>query len=187
MSSRFKFHNFEIPGVSLIERTRARDERGFFERMFCVDELKEPLSGRSLKQINQSLTKEVGTVRGLHFQLPPFAETKIVSCLRGEIFDVAVDLRAGSPTFLRWVGVRLSEGSGLSLMIPEGFAHGFQALAPDSQILYFTTEAYHKEAERGLNALDPRIGLDWPLPVTARSEKDTEAPMLAAEYAGLAL
>lgn len=187
MSGRFKIHNFEISGVKILERTRAEDARGFFERMFCVDDLKEVLAGRSIKQINQSLTKELGTVRGLHFQLPPHAETKIVSCIRGEIFDVVVDLRADSPTFLRWCGIRLSEVSNLSLLIPEGFAHGFQSLTPDAQILYFTTAAYDKEAERGLNAADPRLSIEWPNPISSRSAKDEQAPLLEHDFGGLRL
>jgi dTDP-4-dehydrorhamnose 3,5-epimerase len=163
----------------------AKDERGYFERLFCNVDLKEILDTRAVSQINCSVTHEPGAVRGLHFQLYPYAETKLVSCTRGEIFDVAVDIRKSSKTFLQWFGVRLSEKNSCSLLLPEGFAHGFQVIKPDSQILYVNTAPYSSVYERAINALDPRIGISWPLPIGTRSERDATAPILEDSFSGV--
>ncbi len=125
-------------------------------------------------------------MRGLHFQHPPDAETKFVHCLRGEVCDVAVDLRRGSPTFLRWHAELLSADNHRTFVIPEGFAHGFQTLADDCEMLYFHTAGYRQEAEGGLNAQDPRLAIRWPLPVAGLSPRDAEHAPLAADFAGVA-
>lgn len=156
-------------------------------RLFCSRELGAIGLAKPIDQINHSITRGKGSVRGLHFQYPPHAETKIVSCLRGKVFDVAVDLRAGSPTFLRWHGVELSPEGCNAFFIPEGFAHGFQALEDDSELLYLHTEAYDQAAEGALNAEDPKLGISWPLAVTGLSDRDRAHPHLDAAFRGVRL
>ena len=172
-----------IEGLRLIERTPLADERGFLERLFCATELG---FAKPIRQINRTLTRRRGSVRGLHFQRPPHAETKIVTCTRGRVFDVAVDLRKGSATFLKWYGVELAGTGNRSLLIPEGFAHGLQTLEDDCEMLYLHTADYDAEAEGGINAADARLGIAWPLPVTEMSVKDRGLPN-AAGFAGLVL
>ena len=138
-------------------------------------------------QVNHTLTAKRGTVRGLHFQCPPYAETKLVNCLRGEVFDVAVDLRQGSPTFLQWHAEILTANNHKTLLIPEGFAHGFQTLTEDCELLYFHTAAYQPSAEGGLNAQDPRLDIDWPTTVTELSARDAAYPLVTQEVIGMAV
>ena len=128
-----------------------------------------------------------GAVRGMHFQYPPYAETKIVSCLKGEIFDVAVDIRLDSPTFLRWHGEVLSAENRKSLLIPEGFAHGFQTLTDDCELLYLHTAPYTPEAEGALNAQDPRLDITWPCAITEMSDRDRSHPFVGDDFAGVQL
>lgn len=175
-----------LSGLMRVERRRIEDERGFLSRLYCRDELAGIGFAEPIAQINQTLTRVRGTVRGLHFQRPPHAEDKLVSCLRGEVFDVAVDLRAGSPTFLAWHGERLSADNGVSLYIPKGFAHGFQAMTDDCELLYLHSAAYAPEAEGALNALDPALAIAWPLPVADMSARDRGHPMVGADFAGIA-
>ena len=133
------------------------------------------------------MTREPGTVRGMHFQLPPSAETKLIRCLRGRVFDVAVDLRRDSPTFLKWSGHELSATNAHLLVIPEGFAHGFQVLEPDSELLYLHTAFYDPAHEGGLSPADPMLAIRWPLPVNGLSDRDRNHPQLTADYRGIAL
>jgi dTDP-4-dehydrorhamnose 3,5-epimerase len=186
MSNRFDLLVTPIAGLCLLQRKPLGDSRGFLERLFCQDELAGLLVGRSIAQINHSLTARRGTVRGMHFQYPPHAETKIVSCLRGEVFDVAVDLRRDSPTFLRWHAEVLSADNHRTLIIPEGCAHGFQTLTDDCEMLYFHTTAYHAPAEGGLNPRDARLAIAWPLPVDGLSRRDAGHVMLNDNFAGIA-
>jgi len=183
--SRFLIHETPIEGLHLLERQPLGDERGFLERLFCQESLKVLLKEESIRQINHTLTRKEGTVRGMHFQHPPHAETKIVSCLKGKVWDVAVDLRKGSPTFLRYHAVVLSEDNFQTFVIPRGFAHGFQTLARECEMLYFHTADYNKDAERGLNAIDPLLGIEWPQPIAERSERDSMQPMLTEEFSGV--
>ena len=185
MSSRFDIFDTPIAGVQRLQRKPIGDHRGYFERLFCAGELRALLSGRSIVQINHSLTARRGVVRGLHFQYPPHAEMKMVSCLRGEVFDVAVDLRQGSATFLHWHAAILSADNHQTLLIPEGLAHGFQTLADNCELLYLHTAAYRADAEGALNALDPRLDIAWPLPITELSERDRNHPLITADYAGI--
>jgi dTDP-4-dehydrorhamnose 3,5-epimerase len=141
---------------------------------------------KQIAQINHTLTRRKGVVRGLHFQYPPHAEMKIVSCLRGEIYDVAVDLRVGSPTFLHWHAEVLSAENRRSLMIPEGFAHGFQALTNDCEIIYLHSTLYQPAAEGALNATDPLLAIAWPLEITEMSDRDRNHPLLSDEFKGIA-
>lgn len=185
MTGRFEVGETTIPGVYRLERVPLADERGWLERMYDTDDLAGVLGARGIVQVNRTLTRATGTVRGMHYQLPPAAEAKIVSCLRGAAFDVAVDLRRDSPTFLKWHAETVSDENHRSLFIPEGFAHGFQALSDDCELLYLHTAAYDPAAERGLHPQDPRLSIAWPLPVEHLSERDASQPLLAPEFDGI--
>lgn len=183
--SHFIPHSTPIDGLNVIERERVGDSRGFLQRMFCQDSLGPFLQGKTVRQINRTLTRQKGTVRGLHFQNPPHAETKIVTCLKGQVWDVAVDLRRGSPTFLEHHAVLLTEDNHYSFLIPEGFAHGFQTLTSDCEMLYFHTADYNVEFEGALNAIDPSLSIPWPAPITERSDRDVNHPMVADDFQGI--
>jgi len=183
--SRFNLHATPLAGLTVVERRRLEDARGFFSRLYCAEELAAAGLRLPIAQINQSFTARRGTVRGLHFQHPPHAEDKYVSCLRGEVFDVAVDLRRGSPTFLKWHGEVLSAANARSLLIPQGFAPGFQALSDDCELVYLVTRAYAPAAESVLHVADPAIGIAWPLPCTGLSPRDASQPFVAHAFAGL--
>lgn len=185
--SRFVIEKTPIDGLRVIQRLPVSDDRGYLERMFCSNEFKHIIGQRSIMQINHTLTKMTGTVRGMHFQYQPHAEMKLVSCLRGEVFDVAVDLRKDSPTFLQWHAEVLTESNHKTFVIPEGFAHGFQILTEDCELLYLHTAAYAPEAEAGLNALDAQLAIEWPLPITDRSLRDQQHFMLTPEFSGLSI
>lgn len=160
------------------------DHRGEFSRLFCTKELDPVLRSRQIVQINHSRTCKPGAVRGLHFQRPPHGEMKLVRCLRGRIWDVAVDLRPDSKTYLVWHAEELSPKNRRMLAIPEGFAHGFQAIEQDSEILYLVTAAYAPHSEDGLRHDDPAVAIRWPLPVTDVSERDQAWRWLAPNAAG---
>jgi dTDP-4-dehydrorhamnose 3,5-epimerase len=183
--SRLAITDLPLPGLKRVERQRVGDERGNFSRLFCADELRAVGWTRPVAQINHSSTARKGTVRGLHFQHPPHAEMKLVSCIRGEVYDVAVDIRAGSKTFLRWHGERLSASNNRALLIPEGFAHGFQALSDDAELVYCHSVPYAAAAEAGLNPQDPKLDIHWPLPVAGLSARDTRQPLLDVSFAGV--
>lgn len=186
MNERFRFYHTTLDGLIVIERLAIADQRGFLERLFCAEAFAEIGLKQPIAQINRTLTRHRGTVRGMHFQHPPHTETKIISCLRGEIFDAAVDLRAGSPTFLQWHGEILSAANNKSLFIPEGFAHGFQTLSDDCELLYFHGTAYQAQAEGGISPLDSRLRIAWPLPVGDMSERDRSHMPLTEDYMGIA-
>jgi dTDP-4-dehydrorhamnose 3,5-epimerase len=168
-----------ISGVQVINRSRKADDRGFLERLFDATQLQPVLAGRKVEQINRTKTLKVGTVRGMHLQLSPAAELKIVSCLHGSVFDVAVDLRPGSPTFGTWFGCELTSDNGRALVIPEGCAHGVQALQDDCDLLYVHTAPYTAAQERGLDPLDPDVGIMWPIVPTSLSARDISLPPLS--------
>lgn len=174
-----------IPGVAVVETDPFVDHRGAFARLFCEHELASVVGPRRIVQINHSRTHAVGAVRGLHFQRAPRAEMKLVRCLHGRVWDVAVDLRAGSPTFLRWHAEELTPRTARMLVVPEGCAHGFQVLDADSELLYLHTAAYDPAAEGGVACTDPRLAIDWPLPVGDLSERDRRHPHLAEDFTGL--
>jgi dTDP-4-dehydrorhamnose 3,5-epimerase len=167
-----KIAQTKITDVAVIHSEPFKDERGFFNRIFCQKELEIIKPGIVIAQINHSMTKAKGTIRGIHFQNPPHAEMKIVRCVKGSIFDVAVDLRKDSPTFLQWHGEVLSAENMKALVIPEGCAHGFQSLEDDIEMVYISTSPFCREAEGGIRFDDQKIGIQWPLPVTIISEKD---------------
>lgn len=185
--ARFDFLPMPIAGLMLVQRQIIEDSRGFFSRFYCAAEFETLGVQKPVRQINHTLTKSKGAVRGMHFQLPPYAETKLVSCLHGKIFDVAVDLRKDSPTFLRWHGEILSAANQRSFLIPEGFAHGFQSLTVDCEVIYLHTAAYDPASEGALNAADPRLAITWPLDVTEMSDRDRSHPMLSAYFEGIQL
>lgn len=178
MNSRFKKIDTSLPGLVLMERQLMGDTRGWLERIFCNSELADLLEGRSIAQINRTHTTSSGTVRGMHFQKPPHAEMKIVACLLGEVFDVAVDLRPGSSTRYHWHGEILSDKNHKTLVIPEGFAHGFQTLTTNCEMLYLHSTAYHPQSEAGFNPRDPLLAIKWPLPITEISERDAAHPFI---------
>jgi dTDP-4-dehydrorhamnose 3,5-epimerase len=184
---RLRIEATPLAGLMRVRRTPIGDGRGFLARIFCADELREAGWSGPVAQVNHTHTAQRGSVRGLHFQHPPAAEKKLVHCLRGEVFDVAVDLRRGSPTFLRWHGERLSAANGVALLIPEGFAHGLQTLDDDVDMLYCHSVAYLAGAEGGVHHRDPRLAIDWPLPTAALSPRDETHAGLDDEFAGVAL
>lgn len=185
MNDLFTIEDLPLSGLRRIIRKPFVDKRGFLQRMYCQDTLVKQGIIESIAQINLTLTHSTGTLRGMHFQYPPYSEVKIVSCLRGRVFDVAVDLRQGSPTFLKWYAEILSPELNNSLVIPHGFAHGFQALCDDCELLYFHSVAYNQQAEGGLSAIDPRIGITWPLVITEMSDRDKNHLLLTANFNGL--
>ncbi len=161
------------------------DHRGKFARIYCQDELKQIGHYKQIVQINHSLTGKRGAIRGMHFQYPPKTEIKIVKCLRGSVFDVIVDLRRNSQSFLQWYGRVLSDDNLIMMYVPEGFAHGFQTLEENSELLYLHTEYYSPEHEGGLRYNDPLINITWQLEATEISEKDQKYPLLSEEFGGL--
>jgi dTDP-4-dehydrorhamnose 3,5-epimerase len=176
-----------LADLKVVQSLPQRDARGAFFRLFCAEELQPLVGDRQIVQINQSRTSHTGAVRGMHFQRPPHAEMKMVRCLRGRVWDVAVDVRAGSSTFLRWHAQELAQDDAQMLVIPEGFAHGFQALEPESELLYLHTAFYHQPSESGLRHDDPRLAIAWPLPPRDLSPRDLAHPLLGADFRGVAL
>jgi dTDP-4-dehydrorhamnose 3,5-epimerase len=174
-----------IAGVQVVRRKRIGDARGYLERLFCAGDLADVMGNRSIMQINRTRTVGRGTVRGMHFQYSPAAETKFVTCLSGELFDVAVDLRAGSSTYGRWHGEVLSAAQPTTLVIPEGAAHGFQVLSDECELLYLHTASYDPANESGVNACDPLLAINWPLPVGLRSDRDQGLPRLGDQFYGI--
>ena len=176
-----KLSKLAIPEIVKITPARFGDARGYFSEVFKDQWFRDNVSDTTFVQDNQSLSSAVGTVRGLHFQLAPFAQGKLVRCLAGAIFDVAVDIRVGSPTYGQWVGAELTPENGGQLWIPPGFAHGFATLLPDTVILYKVTAPYSAADDRGLLWNDPEIGIEWPIEAgqAMLSEKDKVQPRLA--------
>ena len=183
--SKFIFTPTPLQGLTVIQRQRLQDHRGFFSRFFCAEEL--ALCGFSLPvaQMNHTFTASKGAVRGLHFQHPPHAEDKLISCLHGEIFDVAVDLRRDSPTFLQWHAEILSGDNSRSLLVPQGFAHGFQTLTEGCELLYLHSRPYAAHAEGAVNVTDPRLAIEWPLPICDLSARDSSHLFLSSDFKGI--
>lgn len=185
--TRFTIHELPLSGLKVVERQNLGDPRGFLSRMFCAEELAVAGWASPIAQINLTRTLRRGTVRGMHYQHPPHAEMKLVNCLRGAVLDVAVDLRSGSPTFLQWQAEELSAENRRSMLIPEGFAHGFQTLTDDCELLYFHSVTHIPRSEGALSALDPRLNIGWPLEITEMSERDRLHPRLTDQFTGLNL
>jgi dTDP-4-dehydrorhamnose 3,5-epimerase len=185
--NRFSIQETPIEGLKIIQRTLIGDTRGFLSRIFCAQELTSAGWLWPIAQINHTLTKIPGTVRGMHFQFPPRAEAKLVSCIRGAVWDVAVDIRRGSPTFLKWHAAELSAANQSALLIPPGFAHGFQTLEPESELLYLHSASYEPACEGALNPRDPSLAISWPSEISSISEKDSNRPMLDPSFQGVTL
>jgi dTDP-4-dehydrorhamnose 3,5-epimerase len=174
-------HSYDISGLQLIIPRHIGDERGYFAELFRADVFAQYCGDHIFVQDNESLSARTGTVRGLHFQTAPYAQSKLVRCTAGALFDVAVDIRQGSPTFGKWVGETLTPGNGKQLWIPAGFAHGFCTLEPDTVVAYKVTAYYNAECDKGLAWDDPTIGVAWPDSVDpdTLSAKDREQPLLS--------
>lgn len=181
------FEKTKLPGAYVIELEPFQDQRGFFARTFCRREFEAIGHRREFVQFNHSHTSRKGTLRGLHYQRPPHAEIKLIRCIRGAAYDVAVDIRQGSPTFLQHFGLELTEKNRRAVYLPEGFAHGFQTLEADTELIYYHTAYYAPEAEGGLRYDDPRLAIEWPLPAGELSEKDRRHPYLTDAFTGIQL
>ena len=173
-----KFLPTPLAGAYVVELERIEDERGFFARSFCQNEFRRHGLKPAIAQCNVSWNHKRGTLRGLHYQAAPHEEAKVVRCTRGAVWDVIVDLREGSPTRVRWHALELNAENHLAFYVPEGFAHGFQTLADDSEVLYQMSESYHPGLARGLRWDDPRLGIEWPLPDPILSARDRSYALL---------
>lgn len=182
---RLEITHLPLAGLKLITRHRLGDSRGSFSRLFCGEELASAGWTKPIAQINLTVTPKVGTVRGMHFQQAPRSEMKLVTCLRGEVYDVAVDLRHGSPTFLSWHGEMLSADNNRAMLIPEGFAHGFQAMTDDVELLYCHSAPYAAGLEGGAQPVDPLLGINWPMPIAKLSARDSSHPLLTLSFSGI--
>jgi dTDP-4-dehydrorhamnose 3,5-epimerase len=171
----------------VVKRNRIGDERGFLSRLFCAEELSHAGWNDPIIQINHTLTERAGTVRGIHYQNPPYTEMKLVTCLRGEVWDVAVDLRQGSPTFLKWHAELLTAENGKALLIPDGFGHGFQTLTDNCELIYLHSKAYKPGAEAGVRFDDPKLEIKWPLQIKVSSERDRSHPLININFKGITI
>jgi dTDP-4-dehydrorhamnose 3,5-epimerase len=180
-------HPLPLAGAFILETQPHEDDRGMFSRLFCHNDLQDLLDGKQILQINHSLTRHKGALRGMHFQRPPQAEIKIVTCLAGSVFDVIIDIRQNSPTFLQWHGVRLSPDNRKLIFIPDGFAHGFQTLEENSELLYLHTAFYSPDHEGAIHYNDPLVDVKWPLNITNISEKDEACPYLNKNHLNILL
>ncbi|MBI2966880.1 MAG: dTDP-4-dehydrorhamnose 3,5-epimerase [Bacteroidetes bacterium] len=180
-----KFVETDLKGAFIIEPAPVKDERGMFARIFCKRDFKVINHTKEFVQINLSSNIKKGTVRGLHFQQKPHAEIRLIQCIRGSVFDVMLDLRANSVTFLKWFGTIISEENMKMTYIPEGFAHGFQTLEDHSQLLYHHTEYYTPNSGGGINPFDKEIGVRWPVPISMCSDRDKNLPEITKEFNGM--
>jgi len=171
-----KFTETPLKGAYVIELEKRGDDRGFFARFFCEREYQAHGLNHHIVQINNSLSKVKGTLRGMHYQLAPKAEDKVIRCLRGALFDAIIDLRPGSPTFLKHFTIELTAENRTMLYVPKGFAHGFLTLTEDTESFYLVTEFYSPEKERGVRYNDPKFGIRWPMEPAVISDKDRNQP-----------
>lgn len=174
------FVETELKDAYIIELEKREDRRGFFARTWAQDEFEQRGLESRVVQTNMSFNHSKGTLRGMHFQKAPYAETKLVRCVRGAVYDVIIDLRPESPTYKRWLGVELSAENRRSVYVPEGFAHGFQTLEDNCELMYQVSKVYTPSAEGGLRYNDPSFDIQWPLPATVLSDKDQSWPDFAA-------
>lgn len=170
------FKETMLPGAYVVELDKREDDRGFFARAWCAKECTAHGLTSHVVQANTSFNKKMGTLRGMHYQIAPHPEAKLIRCIRGSIYDVIIDLRPSSPTYKRWIGVELSAKNRSMLYVPENFAHGFITLEDDSEILYLVSEFYSPECERGVRYNDPAFGIVWPVKVQVISSKDQTWP-----------
>jgi len=179
------FSQTPLKGSYVINLSPRTDERGWFARTYCENEFKEIGHDAKWVQMNHSYTAKQGTVRGMHFQVPPYREIKMVRCVRGNVYDVIIDVRKNSQTFLQWFGIELSPVAMNMIYIPEGFAHGFQTLTDDCELIYHHSEFYTPGAEGGIRYNDPIVNIKWPSEVTSISERDLNHPLLTKEFKGI--
>ena len=177
-----KFIETPLKGAYLIELEKRGDERGFFARAFCKNEFTALGLNNEIVQINNSLSRDKGTLRGMHYQLAPKAEDKIVRCIKGSLFDCIIDLREDSPTFCKWFGTELSAENRNMLYVPKGFAHGFITLQEDTEAFYLVTEFYAPDKERGVRYNDPKFNITWPIEPIVISDKDKNHPDFNPDY-----
>lgn len=180
------FEELKIKGAYKITPKLIKDNRGSFFRSYCQNEFSE-ITDKQFVQMNQSINYSKGTLRGLHYQIPPYSEEKFIRCIKGEIFDVIVDLRKDSKTFLQWQGINLSEINKELIFIPQGIAHGFITLSDNTHVLYQHTAFYSPNFERGIRYDDDRLKIEWPVDIQCISEKDLKHPSLTKEFKGLVL
>ena len=180
-----KFDRTVLDGAFVVKLDMKMDDRGWFTRTFCKEEFREIGFAENWVQINHSSSKLKGTVRGMHFQNLPHVEVKLVRCIRGAVLDVIVDIRFGSPTFLQWFAVELTAENGQMIYIPRGFAHGFQTLTDEAELIYHHSEYYAPEAEDGLRYDDPLIGINWPLAISNISERDQKRNFIDLDFKGI--
>ena len=183
----FLIQALPLEGLFNVQHKHHADQRGQFSRLFCEGSLTAFGTPFHIRQINHSCTRERGSVRGLHYQNAQAPEAKLITCLRGEVWDVAVDLRPDSPTFLHWHAEHLRAGDGRSLLLPAGFAHGFQALSDDAELLYLHSADYTPQSEGGLSVLDPRLAITWPEAVKNLSARDASHPLIDVSFPGVRL
>jgi len=182
--SYFTLTDLPLNGLKLVSRNRVIDTRGFLSRIFCAEQLAPAGWVKPIAQINHTFTAIRGTVRGMHFQRFPHSEMKLVSCIRGEVWDVVVDVRVHSQTYLKWHAECLSGESGRTLIIPEGFAHGFQALTDDVEMIYCHSATYVSDSEAGINPKDSRLAITWPIKITELSARDEGHPLITTDFKG---
>lgn len=187
MTTRFDVIATPLAGLKILKRKRLGDNRGYLSRLFDAEDLAETGWPGGVAQVNETGTTTRGTVRGFHYQTPPFSETKLITVLDGTVLDIAVDIRKGSPSFLRHHAVELSADSALSYLLPQGFAHGYQALTDNVRMVYVHSAPYRAEAEAGLNIADPCLGIAWPLPIANLSARDQGFAMIGDTFEGVTL
>ena len=180
-----KFNNTPLQDAYTIELEKRGDDRGFFARLFCTEEFSNQGIVSSYTQINNSLTSKKGTLRGMHYQLPPSAEVKVVRCIRGSLYDVILDLRPDSPTYGEWFGETLSAENRLMMYAPKGFAHGFVTLEENTEAIYLVSDPYASDLERGIRFDDPEFNIEWPITPVEVSEKDRSWPDFDREWHGI--
>ena len=181
------FRETSLKGAYIIELKPFTDDRGLFARTFCKKEFQEIDHDQEFVQFNHSMTLKKGSVRGMHYQLPPFTEIKLIRCIRGSVYDVIIDIRKDSPTFLQYYSAELSERNMLSFYIPQGFAHGFQTLEDNTHLIYHHTAYYTPGYEAAIRYSDPAVGINWPMPVSVITEKDLNHDLLKNSFKGIQL
>ncbi len=179
------FEESILKGCYVISPEPHSDSRGWFARTFCKEEFSKIGHNKEWLQLNHSVTYKKGSMRGMHYQLPPHSEIKMVRCIAGSVFDVVIDIRQGSPTFLKWFGTILSAENKKMMYVPEGFAHGFQTLSDHTELIYHHSALYAPDAESGINTSDAKLSIQWPLPAAELSEKDRAYPFLTNEFKGI--
>jgi dTDP-4-dehydrorhamnose 3,5-epimerase len=179
------FITTNLAGSFTVQPALYKDDRGWFTRVYCKNEFSQIASHKEWVQINHSFSANMGTVRGMHYQMPPYSEIKLVRCIAGSVYDVIIDLRKDSPTFLQWFGAELSAANKTMMYIPEGFAHGFQSLSNNVELIYHHSQFYTPGSERGVMYNDITVGIKWPLPITDISERDKIHPPIDSTFKAL--